>query len=118
MSKVILIVEDDGLIAMINKKIVERLGFTVCHTTATGAGAIEAFKVHNPDIILMDIMLEDNISGIDAMLEIRKLSSNPVIFISANSDKLNFDKATSIANSSFISKPVVQQILKEKLESL
>lgn len=118
MKKVILIVEDDGLIALINKKIVERLGFTVCHTTATGAGAIEAFKVHNPDIVLMDIMLEDEISGIDAMVEIRKFSEKPVIFISANSDKLNFDRANSIVNSTFISKPVVQQILKDKLESL
>lgn len=62
----ILIVEDEGLIANDLKRLVKRIGYEPVGTAASGAAAIDAFKELKPDIILMDIMLEGDISGITA----------------------------------------------------
>lgn len=106
MSKNVLIVEDDMVIAMINSRMVEKLGHSVCDSVSNGCDAISSVKLKNPDIILMDINLEGDIDGIEAMIQIREVSESPVIFISANSDQKTFDRAKLISKSEFLIKPV------------
>ncbi len=106
MSKNVLIVEDDMVIAMINSRMVEKLGHSVCDSVSNGSDAISSVKNQCPDIILMDINLEGEIDGIDAMYKIREISQCPVIFISANSDQKTFDRAKQITKSEFLIKPV------------
>ena len=62
---------------------------------------------HN--LIIMDIMLDGVLDGIDAMKEIRKTVCAPVIFASGNSDELNRKRASEISNSIFIVKPVTEE---------
>jgi len=118
MANQVLIVEDEGIIAMLNKRIVEKMGLQVCASVTSGADAIKTQASLEPDLILMDIMLDDDISGIEAMQEIRKTSNTPVIFISANSDRSTYEKAISISNSSFLNKPVDIDSLKEKIKAV
>jgi len=118
MAKKVLIEEDEGIIAMLNKRIVEKMGLQVCASVTSGADAIKTQASLEPDLILMDILLDDDISGIEAMQEIRKTSNTPVIFISANSDRSTYEKAISISNSSFLNKPVDIDSLKEKISAV
>ena len=75
----ILIVEDEIIAASYLKQIVKQAGYTVVGTVGTGQGAIELAKSKKPDLILMDIMLKDNISGVDAAVRI--CYTNPEIMI-------------------------------------
>jgi len=84
----ILIVEDEVIAASYLKQIITQEGFNVIGMVGTGKGAIELTKLTKPNLILMDIMLEDNISGIDAAIEIHKFHKDIIIiFMTAYSDK-------------------------------
>lgn len=83
----VLIVEDEIIAASYLKEMVLETGCKVVGTVGTGRGAIELASSKKPDLILMDIMLKDNISGVDAALEIQyRHKEITVIFLTAYSD--------------------------------
>jgi len=63
----------------------------------------------------MDIALEGDMDGIEAMLEIRKFSDVPVIYITGNSDESNRTRAIETNYTDFLTKPVEFEDLKESL---
>jgi len=105
-AKKVLIVEDDFMLSLINKKYVELMGHRVVASVTNGAEAIAAAKEHQPDVILMDIRLDGKIDGIDAMMEIEKFSSVPAIYLSGNSDHENKDRAAKTNMIAFCVKPI------------
>lgn len=79
----VLIIEDEAVIAMDLSDLVTAAGHEVCAMEATASGAVAAAKRERPDLVLADIQLADNSSGIDAVKEILASFSVPVIFITA-----------------------------------
>jgi CheY-like chemotaxis protein len=104
--KKILIVEDDGIVALINKRMVEKIGHEAYCCVSNGREAIKTCQKTNPDIILMDIHLEGDIDGIEAINQIRKFSNTPVIFISANINQEILAKIKAIPFTDYLLKPV------------
>lgn len=111
--KKVLIVEDDFMLNLINKKYIELMGHKVVAAVTNGADAIEAARIHKPDVVLMDIRLDGKIDGIDAMLEIAKFSNVPAIYLSGNSDNENKDRAAKTNMIAFCVKPVHFEQLQE-----
>ena len=107
-SKRILIVEDELIIALMIERMVQNLGHTVIEKVTTGNAAIEAAKKHNPDIILMDIRLQGEMDGIEAMSEIRRTSNVPVIYITGNSDENYRKRIEESKPLDFLTKPITQ----------
>lgn len=115
----ILIVEDDKVLSLLITKMVEKIGYNVIDTAIAGHEAIHKTQLINPDLILMDIMLEDNIDGIDAMLELRKKSfETPVIYITGNSDVYNRERAKKTDYIDYLVKPISFDILKETIKKV
>jgi CheY-like chemotaxis protein len=104
--KNILIVEDNLILAMTLERMVAKLNHSVADKKNTGKGAIEMAENHQPDLILMDIQLEDNINGIEAMHEIRRSSDVPVIYITGNSDQHSLDRARETDYTDYLIKPI------------
>jgi CheY-like chemotaxis protein len=102
----VLIVEDDFMLCLINKKSIELIGYTVVATATNGIDAIEAVKKHKPDVVLMDLRLDGELDGIDAMNEIAKFSEVPVIYLTGNSDEINKERAVKTNILGFCVKPV------------
>ena len=117
-TKNILIVEDELILAMLNQQIVENAGHTVVKTITTGEEAVDFVKDNEPDIILMDILLEGEKDGIMAMEEIRLFSDVPVIYITGNSDNMAKSRADKTKPSDFLVKPVNAKVLTEVINSL
>ncbi|ATI41305.1 response regulator [Pacificitalea manganoxidans] len=85
----ILIIEDEAIIAMDLESIVSEMGHTVTGIARTHSGAVQLGKSEVPDLILADIQLADNSSGIDAVNELlTMLGDTPVIFITAFPERL------------------------------
>jgi CheY-like chemotaxis protein len=114
MSK-ILVVEDDMILALVLKKNLEQLGHTVLEVQASGQGAIDAVFASKPNLIIMDIKLMGSIDGIQTMIEIRKFSEIPVIYVSGNSDESVKLKAQETQSSEFMSKPIDLFELNERI---
>ncbi len=71
-TKKVLIVEDDLILNLLYESYMEKLGFETEGELVYGKTAIEMARKVEPDLILMDISLEGDMDGIEAMLEIRK----------------------------------------------
>ena len=84
----ILIIEDEPIIAMDIEMIVRDLGHDVVAVATTHKEAVAEAKKHQPSLILADIQLADNSSGIEAVQEILSESQLPVIFITAFPERL------------------------------
>jgi response regulator of citrate/malate metabolism len=113
--KRILIVENDLLLALINKRYCEMLGHIVVASTRDGKSSIEAVKVHQPDVILMDIKIDGPLNGIETMHEIRKFSDVDVIYFTGNSEASVKAKAAETNMIAFYVKPIALEDLKSIL---
>ncbi|MBD8556579.1 response regulator [Rhizobium sp. CFBP 8762] len=84
----IMIIEDEPLIAIDIEQMVMSLGHNVTGIARTRDEAVRLFNETKPSMVLADIQLADGSSGIDAVNDILKTSSIPVIFITAFPERL------------------------------
>ncbi len=84
----VLVIEDEPIIAADITAIVEGLGHTVVGIARTRDEAVKLGETDNFDLILADIQLADNSSGIDAVNDLLKDVDVPVIFITAFPERL------------------------------
>lgn len=84
----VLIIEDEPIIAMDIETIVRDLGHSVTGVAVTRDEAVAQAIAHRPGLVLADIQLADDSSGIDAVKEILREFSVPVIFITAFPERL------------------------------
>jgi CheY-like chemotaxis protein len=84
----ILIIEDEPIIAMDLEALVLDLGHRVTHVARTRTEAVAAIEADKPGLVLADINLADGSSGLDAVNEIVRELSLPVIFITAYPERL------------------------------
>lgn len=102
----ILIVEDEIIAASYLKQIVEKAGHTIVGTVGTGKGAIELAKSKKPDLILMDIMLKDNISGVDAAVRIGYVLPHiMIVFLTAYTEASMIETAKDANTVGYFLKP-------------
>lgn len=84
----VLIIEDEPLIAMDLEDLVTSLGHRVHSVARTRRQALQAIAKSHPGVVLADIQLADGSSGIDAVNDLLKSFSAPVIFITAYPERL------------------------------
>ena len=81
MTKSVLIVEDEAIVAQDYKTIIEKAGFIVIGIVDTSSEAFAMAQKEKPDIILMDINLTGEVSGIETAKIIYNLYKPEIIFI-------------------------------------
>lgn len=117
-TKTVLIVEDDLILNLLYESFMEKMGFETHGELVYGKTAVDMTKKINPDLILMDIALEGDMNGIEAMEKIREFSEVPVIFITGNSDSEHRKKAMATSNSFYLVKPVEFEDLENTLAEI
>lgn len=88
----ILVIDDDAAICETLKIYFEKEGYEV-KAVNDGVAGIDSFKLYNPDIVLLDIVLPKK-DGWQVCREIREVSNQPIIMISEKSD--TFDKVLGL----------------------
>jgi CheY-like chemotaxis protein len=85
----VMVIEDEAIIAMDISAIVREMGHRVTGVARTRSEAVRLALETKPDLVLADIQLADNSSGIDAVNDIlREFTDLPVIFITAFPERL------------------------------
>ncbi len=79
----ILVVEDEALTALELQKKLVSWGYDVIDIVSSGEKALEKALALKPDLILMDILLKGNMTGIDAAREIKNKMEIPIIYLTA-----------------------------------
>lgn len=117
MSKTnILIVEDESIVAKDIQMSLKKLGYHVVATCSSGPEAIQAVEDHHPDLVLMDIMLKTEMSGIDAASQIKQRFNTPVIYLTAYADESTLAKAKVTEPFGYIIKPFKEVDLHTSIE--
>lgn len=112
----ILLVEDESIVAIDLKKILQNLNYEVIDVIRTGEKAISTAIEKEPDLILMDIMLEGEITGIEAATEISKKKDIPVIYITAYADEGTISRVKTTQPAGYILKPFDEKNLLSTIE--
>jgi CheY-like chemotaxis protein len=115
-KKVILLVEDDIFIGVVEKKIINRLGYEVI-TANSGEMAVEmALNNEKIDLILMDINLGQGIDGPEAAEEILRKKNIPIVFVAADSEKEYANKLKGIPCYGCVLKDSGEFVLNSSIE--
>ena len=101
----ILVVEDDGVLALNLADTLDELGYTVAGTATRGEEAIDLARRLHPQLILMDVGLAGQIDGIAAAEAIRDEHDVPVVFLTSHADEDTLQRATHADPSAYLVKP-------------
>lgn len=116
--KKVLIVEDDQILAIVQTKYLQKMGFDVVKSVINGLDAIEAVKKYSPDVIIMDVRIEGDLDGIETMKEIQKFSRVPVIYSTGNSESVIMERAKETNIKGFLIKPINYNELEELINKI
>jgi two-component system cell cycle sensor histidine kinase/response regulator CckA len=112
----ILVVEDEVIIAMEIRDRLGKLGYTVTGVAPSGEEAIRKMVETQPDLVLMDIMLEGPMDGVETAERIRATHDVPVIFLTAYSDSTTLERAKISEPFGYILKPFDERELHTTIE--
>ncbi len=112
----ILVVEDEFLVAADIEESLISLGYKVQNTVASGPAAIAEVEKNLPDLILMDIILKGEMTGIEAATVIGEKHNVPIIYLTANADFATVEKAKISLPYGYILKPFTEKELQTNIE--
>ncbi|MBW3540845.1 MAG: response regulator [Planctomycetes bacterium] len=101
----ILVVEDEAIVARDLRMTLERLGYDVAATVATGGDALDAVESHRPELVLMDISLRGPMDGVEAAAIIRERHQIPVVYLTAHADESTLQRAKITEPFGYVLKP-------------
>ena len=104
------------IISLVIENMVRELGHEVIGKAASGQEAIELALEANPDLILMDIRLKGEMDGIQAVTAIKEKITTSVIYLTGNSDRVNYDRARATECIDLITKPFTLNDLTKSIE--
>lgn len=117
MSKTkIMIVEDESVIARDIRKILEKEGHSVPEIVSSGDKVVEMVSKIHPDLILMDIMIEGSIDGVEAARQVQERFDIPVVYLTAYGDDSTLQRARITEPYGYILKPFESRELHVAIE--
>jgi CheY-like chemotaxis protein len=103
-----MIVEDENIIALDIRSIVEQLGYMVSAIVSSGEESIKKASKIKPDLVLMDVKLKGSLDGVSAGETIYKRFQIPIVYLTAYSDHDTINRIKNGKNgekSTMINKP-------------
>lgn len=101
----VLIVEDEGIVALHLERQIQAAGFQVASVCISGEQAVSKTEDLQPDLVLMDVHLDGQMDGIEAARTIRERWRIPVVFITAYADEATLARARTVLPYGYLVKP-------------
>ena len=114
--KKILIVEDEDRMRKLVKDYLVKWGYEVVEAD-DGYKALEVYNKEQPDLIILDVMIP-GIEGYEVAYEIKKISSVPIIMLTAKSEEYDELNGFKCGADDYVRKPFSPKILMARIEAL
>lgn len=101
----IMVVEDESIVAEHIRISLQNMRYSVTSVASSGAEAIKDIEVKRPDLVLMDIVLDGEMDGIETAKIIRSRFNIPVVFLTAYSDENILERAKITEPFGYVIKP-------------
>lgn len=112
----ILIVEDESIVAFDLKRMLLNLNYDVPDIVTSGEKAIRKAVEEKPDLIIMDVMLNGPITGVEAAARIKGVMNVPIIYLTAYADTETLKSAKVTEPYGYILKPFEEKVLLSTIE--
>jgi PAS domain S-box-containing protein len=112
----VFVVEDESIVARDIQVCLEGMGYEVAGTAASGKDALKGVAEARPGVVLMDIMLQGSMDGIETAELIRSSYNIPVIFLTAYDDDTILGRAKLTGPFGYIIKPFEDKDLRLAIE--
>jgi two-component system, LytTR family, response regulator LytT len=112
----VFIVEDESIVAKDIQNSLTKLGYNVVGTANNGKEALERISELNPDLVLMDIQIKGNMTGIEVSEKVKEKMHIPVIFLTAYADEGTLSRAKITEPYGYILKPFKEIDLHSTIE--
>jgi PAS domain S-box-containing protein len=112
----VLVVEDEGLIALDLKARLTGLGYRVVGTAATGEDAVRQAREKSPEVVLMDVRLRGEMDGIEAAARIREHADVPIVYVTAHAEPDTIERAKAAGAHGYAMKPLDEADLHTAVE--
>ena len=116
MSTKILVIDDDANICEMLRLYFENEGYEV-KCALDGAEGVNYFKIYEPDLVLLDIMLPQK-DGYQVCREIREISSKPVIMVTAKGEVFDKVLGLELGADDFVVKPFDMKELSARMKAV
>ncbi|GCF09219.1 response regulator transcription factor [Dictyobacter arantiisoli] len=115
-GKRILVVDDEPPIQRILKRNLTFGGYEVL-VAENGLQAVEMVKLHQPDLVLLDICLPGDMDGVDVCVHVREFTQTPIIVLSAVSEEKQKIKALDCGADDYLTKPFSNDELQARVRA-
>jgi len=112
----ILVVDDEASIRRILETRLKMVGYEVI-TAADGEEALDAFSKHNPDLIILDVMMP-KLDGYGVTREVRKTSEIPIIILTALGDVSERITGLELGADDYVIKPFSPKELEARVKAV
>ena len=112
----LLVVDDDPNICEMLRIYFENEGYRV-KTASDGIDALNVFKIFEPDLVLLDIMMPKK-DGWQVCREIREISSKPVIMVTAKNEVFDKVLGLELGADDFIVKPFEMKEISARIKAV
>ncbi len=113
----VLLVEDEVFLGQIVKDSLEVRGFQVQHAT-DGMQGLNLFTQHNPDVVVLDVMMPQ-LDGFTLAQKIREQNASvPIIFLTARSQTVDVVKGFELGGNDYLKKPFSMDELIVRIKAL
>jgi PAS domain S-box-containing protein len=115
-SPLVLIVEDEGILALHLRNSLLSLGYRVAAVVDTRAQALKEAERTRPDLVLMDIRIRGEMDGINTAEQIYERFDIPVVYLTAYADENTLERAKLTAPYGYLIKPFDEKELRPTIE--
>ena len=112
----ILVVEDERIVAEDIQRSLIALGYQVVGMASSGKDALRLVEEKSPELILMDIVIRGNLTGIDTSHQIRRQYNIPVVYLTAYADSRTLELAKETDPFGYLLKPFNDRELASTIE--
>jgi two-component system, response regulator PdtaR len=106
----VLIAEDETIIRLDLRALLERAGFEVCAEAKNGVEAVELAREHRPDVAIMDVKMP-RLDGIEAARQVLEERPIPIVMLTAYGEKELVARAAEVGVFGYLVKPFREQDL-------
>lgn len=118
MSSSVLIVEDEILVGLMLEEALTDAGFKVAGVYRSGPSALACLQREAVDLVIVDLLLEGELSGIDFANALRAFWAGPIVFHTAVSDASIRQRMAMVPNATMIFKPTPEADLVRAVRGL
>ena len=114
----VLVIEDNAVLSLTLEVMLKKLGFSEIQRAYTPKEAFAMFEEFEPELLLVDINLDSDLSGIDVVRIAQENRLFSVVYTTANSDQYHRELAKETKHDAYLIKPLNFRTLSSALETI